>query len=223
MRILTELLVSAILIVSAIGLCIFMKSMIARKIVEKVTLMPESDGFKNWLNPPITTTRGYYLFNISNPIDIVTDPSSTTIRLTETRPYVYRVLTKKNNHRWSKRNQRLRYEVERLFERDPELFDPSSVNDTGVFVDMLRATFRSQYGLKASPSFFTLGGTETFYQRNAVEQLEGFTSDLFRAMQDKMVGPNTEKYGYVFRQNGSRLYHMKISTGETIMCAFLSN
>ena len=220
-RILIELLVSVVLILSAIFLCRYVKSKIPKEIVEAVALKPESDGFKNWLNPPITTTRGYYLFNISNPIGIVTDPASATIRLTETRPYVYRVQTKKNNYQWSKNKKRLRYEVERIFERDPKLFDPNSVNDTGVFVDMLRATFRTQFGPKPSPSFFTLGGTETFYRRNAVEQLEGFTSDLFKAMKDKMVGPNTAMSGYVYRHNGSRLYNMTITTSKTIFHAFL--
>ena len=220
-RIVVQLVVAILILVPAILLCLHWKTLIIQRVLKAVELIPQSEGFSTWLNPPTSITRGYHLFNISNPTDIVTDPSSTTIRLTETPAYSYVLSATKEDVRWGEGDAKLSYSIHRSFTRHPTRFNPSSINDTGVFVDMLRATFRSQFGPKPSPSFFELGGTETFYHRNAVEQLEGFTSDLFRAMQDKMVGPNREKYGYVYRQNGSRLYNMTIRTGKAIIRTFL--
>ncbi|CAF1437823.1 unnamed protein product [Rotaria magnacalcarata] len=50
----------------------------------------------------------------------------------------------------------------------------------------------------------------TFYHRNAVEQLEGFNSDLFETVREKMTGPNTAKSGFIYRYNGSQLYNISI-------------
>ena len=217
-RLVVQLVVAILILVPAILLCLHRETLIKQRIFKAVELIPNTEGYSTWLNPPTTITRGYHLFNISNPIDIVTDPSSTTVRLTETPAYSYVLSATKEDVRWSSDNTNLSYSIHRLFTRHPTRFNPSSVNDTGVFVDMLRATFRSQYGMKPSQSFFALGGTETFYRRNAVEQLEGFTSDLFRAMQDKMVGPNTAMSGYVYRYNGSRSYNYTIKTGKDKFC-----
>ncbi|CAF4928129.1 unnamed protein product, partial [Rotaria magnacalcarata] len=64
----------------------------------------------------------------------------------------------------------------------PTRFDPSSVHDTGVFIDLVRAIFRTSFGHKPSQAFYALAGMNTFYHRNAVEQLEGFNSDLFETV-----------------------------------------
>jgi len=217
-RFILEILVSALLIIPAtIFACIYWKGLVADsvigKILDNVKLQPGSTGFNNWLHPPATVRRSYYLFNVTNPNETVIDPSSTRIHLKDTPPYTYTVNTIKTNISWSNDNKTIDYAVERLFARDPTRFVPSSVNDTGVFIDMLRAIFRTQYQLKPAQTFFDLGGMNTFYRRNAVEQLEGFTSELFDTVRDKMTGPNTEKSGFIYRYNGSRSYNFTIKSG----------
>jgi hypothetical protein len=216
-RIILEILVSAVLIISAIGLSTLLKRMIKNKLFKAIELKSGSEGYKNWLNPPITTTRSYYLFNITNPVDIITNPSKTSIDVEDTRPYVYNVKTNKLNVQWSNNNTEVSYGVERIFTRHPTRFNSSSVNDTGTFVDMSRATFRLQFLVKPADTFFTIGGLNTFYHRNAVEQLEGFTSSLFDIVRAQMIGPNTNKSGLIYRQNGSRLYNVSIKTGKKIL------
>jgi len=213
-RIILETLISALLIIPAIIFSIYWKDFFVKIILAEVKLKPNSNGFKSWLNPPITTTRSYYLFNITNPIDIVTDPKSATIKFMDTSPYAYNVKTIKTNIKWSKNKKEISYGVERLFTRDPKRFDPSSVNDTGVFIDLLRASFRTKFEAKPAPLFYASGGNNLFYNRNVLEQLEGFTSELFYTVRDKMMGPNTNKSGFVYRQNGSRLYNVSITTGK---------
>jgi hypothetical protein len=218
-RFILEILVSALLIIPAtIFACIYWKGLVTDsvigKILDNVKLQPGSTGFNNWLHPPATVTRSYYLFNVTNPNEIVTEPSSTKIRLQDTPPYTYTVNTIKKNISWSNDNKKIDYAVERLFARDPTRFVPSSVNDTGVFVDLYRALFRTQYEKKPDRSFFHLSGMNTFYPGNAIEQLEGFTSDSFKLLRDKMYGPNTEKGGFIYRQNGSQLYNVSIETGK---------
>jgi hypothetical protein len=215
-RTILETSISALLIISAIILSICLKQIIPKKILAAVKLEPGSDGFKNWLNPPISTTRSYYLFNITNPIDIVMDPKSTIIKFKDTPPYAYNIKTSKTNVEWLNNNTEISYAVERIFTRDPNRFNSSSVNDTGIFVDLLRASFRTQFGPISSQPFYDLGGTNAFDRRNVVEQLEGFTSPLFNSMQDKMIGPNIDKSGLIYRQNGSRLYNVSIQTGKKI-------
>jgi len=213
-RIIIETFISAILITLAIVLSIYWKQLIKEMILKAVKLEPGSSGYNSWLDPPISTTRSYYLFNITNPVDIVTDPGSTIIKCNDTPPYAYNIKTKKINVQWLNNDKEISYAVERLFTRDPTQFNPSSANDTGVFVDLLRATFRTQFEVKPAPAFYVLGGKNVFYHRNAVEQLEGFTSELFNTLKDKMIGPNTDKSGFVYRQNGSRLYNVSIQTGK---------
>ncbi|CAF0813686.1 unnamed protein product [Rotaria sordida] len=73
--------------------------------------------------------------------------------------------------------------------------------------------FRAQFPIRAVPIFYHLSGMETFYYRNAVEQLEGFTSDLFNIVRQKMTESNTAKSGFIYRYNGSRPYSYRIKSG----------
>ena len=117
---------------------------------------------------------------------------------------------------WSNNDQQIDYSVERLITRHPTKFRAESVNETGVFMNLVRAGFRTQYTTIPSNSFYDIGKHNPFYSWNAVEQLEGFTTDVFNATRDKMIGPNTDKSGFIYRQNGSRLYNMSIQTSEKI-------
>ena len=216
-RIIIEVIIAVLIIVPAIYVSIHLKQIVINRIFKTVELQPNTPGYDTWLNPPTTITRGYHLFNITNPIDIVTDPSSTTIQLKETPPYSYVLTATKQDVQWSDDNKAISYSIHRLFNRHPTRFDPSSVNDTGVFLDLLRATFRTQFGTKPTPAFFDIGGMNTFSSRNAIEQLEGFTSDLFNAMKDKMTGPNVDKSGFIYRYNGSRSYNYTIKSGIKII------
>ena len=214
-RMIIEIVITVILLVIGIVLCISWKSLIYRAIYRTIELKPNSKGFDSWLSPPTTITRGYYLFNINNPKDIVRDPSSATIQLKQTRGYHYISSASKKDVRWSNDNKELSYGIYRIFTRNPEKFEPASVNDTGVFVDILRATVRTQFEKKASTPFFLIGGKNPFYHRNTVEQIEGFTSELFNRVKDKLTGPNTAKYGFIYRYNGSRSYSYTIKAGES--------
>lgn len=220
-RMIIEIVITVILLVIGIVLCISWKSLIYQAIYRTIELKPNSEGFESWQSPPTTITRGYYLFNINNPKDIVRDPASTTIQLKQTRGYHYVLSASKKEVQWLKDNTALSYAIYRTFTRNPEKFEPSSVNDTGVFVDILRATVRTQFEKKASTPFFLIGGKNPFYHRNAVEQIEGFTSELFNRVKDKLTGPNTAKYGFIYRYNGSRSYRYSIKAGETLCKATL--
>lgn len=209
-----EIIITLVLIAVGITLCISWKSLIYKAIYRTVELKPNSEGFSSWLTPPTTITRGYYLFNISNPKDIVQDPSKTTVQLKETRGYHYVLSATKKEVQWSNDNEALSYAIYRIFTRNPKKFEPSSVDDKGVFVDILRATIRTKFEKKASAPFFLIGGNNPFYYRNAIEQLEGFDSGLFNQVKDKLTGPNKKKYGFIYRYNGSRSYNYTIKAGK---------
>jgi hypothetical protein len=123
-RIILDIIVCAVLIV----VVCFSRTIVEMIIVGKTTLEPGSSGFETWVNPPITTTRNYHLFTISNPIEIVTEPSTAKVYINETPAYAYNVETKKINIQWLNNNKEISYGVERLFNRDPIQFDPSLVN-----------------------------------------------------------------------------------------------
>jgi hypothetical protein len=217
-RLILEVLVSVLLIVPAIVFSIIYlkKDYVLTKTLNKLELKPNSDGYDKWLNPPVTTVRSYHLYNISNPLDVAMDPATTILKLTETRPYTYKLDVKKNDIKWSEDKKEISYSVERFFYRHLTKFNSSFADETGIFVDMLRATFRTQFDIKKpTPLFYELGGHYPFYSRNAVEQLEGFTSDLFNTMKEKMYGPNLNKSGLIYRYNTSRLYNVTIKAGKT--------
>ncbi|CAF3053972.1 unnamed protein product [Rotaria sp. Silwood2] len=212
-RIIIEVIIVIIILIVTIILYIYWKKLIINGVLKEVALKPDSSGYKTWLNPPTTITQTYRLFNITNPTEIVTDPTTTTINVQETRPYSYLLSSTKQNVQWSDDYKSISYSVHRLFTRHPTQFDPSSVNDKGVFIDLVRAMFRAQFQSQAVSAFYHLGGMKTFYHRNAVEQLEGFTSDLFNVVRKKMTGPNTAKSGFIYRYNGSRAYNYTIKSG----------
>ena len=127
--------------------------------------------------------------------------------------YSYSLSSTKRNIQWSNDNKEISYSMYRLFNRHPTKFDPSSVNDTGTFVNLIRAIFRTQFRIKPAPSFYTFARMNPFYHRNAVEQLEGFTSELFDLVRDKVTGPNTDKSGFIYRYNASRICNFTIKSG----------
>lgn len=214
-RLIVEIVTSVTILIVAIALTCLRKSLLIEFVYKTVRLEPNSIGFETWLNPPTTITRGYYLFNISNPVEIMKNPSTSPIIVNETQPYCYVLNATKQHVQWLANNKALRYSIYRVFNRDPVRFQDSSINDTGTFVDILRAITRTQFQAKPSDAFFSIGGHHAFYHRNAVEQIEGFTSPLFYAMQDKMTGPNTKKYGFIYRYNGSRSYNYTIRAGSS--------
>lgn len=222
-RLIIEIVVCAVLILSAIFLPSDtpLKYLVKSQIFKKVTLQPGSEGLQNWLDPPVDTTRSYYLFNVTNAENVTLHPSDTVMHVQDTPPYTYKIKTIKNIIQWSADDTTIDYEVSRLITRDPERFKDSSVNDTGVFIDLVRAIFRTQFE-KAKPSqaFYDLGGANPFPEGKPVELLEGYTSSLFETVRQKMVGPNTEKSGFVYRQNGSRLYSVSIDTGMIFSLLF---
>ncbi|CAF0984599.1 unnamed protein product [Adineta ricciae] len=214
-RLIIEVIVCAVLILPTIFVPVgsLLKDMIKPRIFGKVTLQPDTEGLQSWLDPPVDTTRSYYLFNVTNAENVTLHPSDTTIHVRDTPAYTYKIKTIKNITQWSDNNTKLDYEVSRLITRDPERFKESSLNDTGAFIDLVRAIFRTQFE-KAKPaqSFFDLGGENPFPEGKPIELLEGYTSSLFDTVREKMVGPNTDKSGFIYRQNGSRLYSVSIDT-----------
>ncbi|CAF3297004.1 unnamed protein product [Rotaria socialis] len=208
------------LVILAFVFSIFWKKVIQRNIINAVNFKPDSDSFKKWHNSPINNIGSYHLFNITNPIEIVHDPTPITINVKEIRAYTYNIKTSKTNIKWSNDYRKLSYGVEQLFIRHPTRFDPSSVHDTGVFIDLVRAIFRASYGHKPSQAFYALTGMNTFYYRNAVEQLEDFNSDLFEIVREKMTGPNTVKSGFTYRRNGSQLYNISIYIGTPLKAVY---
>ena len=215
-KLILQIAIALIITLFTISFCFLWKPIIIQVIYKTVDLKPNSNGYDTWLNPPTSITRGYYLFNVTNSFDIVTNPSKVTAKIRETRPYSYVLSATKKHVTWSTDSKTLNYSIYRLFTRHPSRFIPSSVNDTGVFVDILRAIIRSQYQSRAADSFFAIAGVDAFYHRNAVEQLEGFTSKLFYTLKDKMTGPNIEKYGFIYRYNGSRSYNYTIKGGISV-------
>jgi len=207
--------VIALLVSVVLSMFVNFKSLFDSILMKNIKLAPGSKGYESWINPPITTVRNYYLFNISNGMEIETDPKKATIKFSDTPAYPYSILTKKTDVQWSNDNQEVFYAVERSFQRH-STFDSSAVKDRGVFVDMLRAVFRTPFGTNPDSTFYTMAGKKTgfFVEANAIDQLEGFTSDLFKQMKPSMYGPNLEKYGFIYRQNGSQLYNVTIKTSK---------
>ncbi|UJR24865.1 hypothetical protein I4U23_006234 [Adineta vaga] len=212
-RILIEVIIAIVILAPTIYLCVNLKQIIINRVLKVVELKPNSEGYQTWLSPPTTITRGYHLFNITNPIEIATDPSPTTIRLKETRAYHYHLDATKQHVHWSNDNKALSYSIYRVFTRHSTKFEPSAVNDTGIYVDLIRAIFRTQFGKKPAQTFFDMGGMNVFNYGNSIQQLEGFTTELFNTVREKMTGPNTAKSGFIYRYNGSRSYNYTIRSG----------
>ncbi|CAF0813667.1 unnamed protein product [Rotaria sordida] len=96
-RIIIEVIIAIIILIITIILYIYWEKLIINSVLKEIALKPDSTGYKTWLNPPTTITRAYRLFNVTNPMEIVTNPATTTINVQETRPYSYLLsLTKQN-------------------------------------------------------------------------------------------------------------------------------
>jgi hypothetical protein len=188
------------------------QNLIHGKVLSQTRLAPMSNGLENWSNPPVKTIRAYRLFNITNYMDIMTKTNNPVLEFQETKPLSYQFSVKKNNVQWSEDNTKVHFSVERLFRRDGE-FDETLLNQEGAFVDILRVMFRTKFGRIADPLFYILGGNNAFNYSKAVDKLEGYVSPIFAAISARMHGPNKDKYGFIYRQNGSNGFNYTINTG----------
>lgn len=188
------------------------KQFIHGKVLSKVKLAPLSGGMDNWLNPPAKTIRDYRLFDVINHMDIMTQSSNPTLQFKETVPMTYRVSVKKNNVEWLDDDKKIHYSVERLFEREGE-FNEEQLNQEGAFIDILRVMFRTKFNRVADSVFYMLGGNNAFNYSKAIDKVEGYVSPLFAAIAARMQGPNREKYGFIYRYNGSDGYNFTIDSG----------
>ncbi|CAF0881508.1 unnamed protein product [Rotaria sordida] len=188
------------------------KEHIYGKIWTKTRLEPASAGFESWINPPVKTIRAYRLFNVTNYMDVMTDRNDPTIEIEETKPLRYRLFVKKNNIKWLDDNKKIHYALERLFTREGD-FDEELLNQEGAFVDILRVMFRTKFGRVANSVFYMLGGHNVFNYSKVVDKLEGYVSPIFSAISSRMQGPNKEKYGFIYRYNGSNGFNYTIHTG----------
>lgn len=188
------------------------KDFIHGKVLAKTRLAPGSPGLESWLNSPVKTIRAYRLFNITNYMDIMTDRTGPLMEIQETKPMMYRLVTKKNNVEWLDDNKKIHYSVERIFTREGK-FSDELLNQQGAFVDILRVMFRTKFGRVANTVFYMLGGNIAFNYSKVVDKLEGYVSPIFSAIAAKMQGPNKEKYGFIYRYNGSNGYNFTIHSG----------
>ncbi|CAF0885908.1 unnamed protein product [Adineta steineri] len=188
------------------------KTFIHGKVLSKTRLQPLSDGLEVWSNPPVKTVRGYRLFDVTNYMDIMTNKSDPQLEIRETIPMNYRVSIKKNNVEWLDDNKKIHYSVERFFTRDGE-FNETILNQEGAFLDILRVMFRTKFERVADPVFYMLGGNNAFNYSRAVDKLEGYIAPIFAAISSRMQGPNKDKYGFIYRYNGTNGFNYTINTG----------
>ncbi|CAF4738249.1 unnamed protein product, partial [Rotaria sp. Silwood2] len=188
------------------------KDYIYGKVRGRTRLAPMSDGFESWMDPPVKTTRAYRLFNITNYMDVMTDKNDPTIQIQETKPLTYRLVVKKNNIDWLDDNKKIHYAIERLFTREGK-FDKELLNQEGAFVDILRVMLRTKFSRVANSAFYILGGHNAFNYSKAIDKIEGYVSAIFSAISSRMQGPNTDKYGFIYRYNGSNGFNYTIHTG----------
>jgi len=190
----------------------FLKEMIHKRVHAETRLQPMSAGFESWSNPPVNTLRAYRLFNITNYLDVMTKSTHPKIEFEETKPLYYELKVNKNNVEWLEDDKQIRYSVERLFKRHGE-FSEDLLNQQGAFVDILRAMFRTKFERVADPVFYILGGNNAFNYSKAIDKLEGYIAPIFGAISARMQGPNKDKYGFIYRYNGSNGFNFTIHTG----------
>ncbi|CAF4731985.1 unnamed protein product [Rotaria sp. Silwood1] len=143
---------------------------------------------------------------------VMTDKNEPEIQFQETKPLTYRLVVKKNNVEWLDNDTKIHYSLERLFTREGE-FDAELLNQEGAFVDILRVMLRTKFSRVANSAFYILGGHNAFNYSKAVDKLEGFVSAIFSAISSRMQGPNTDKYGFIYRYNGSNGFNYTIYSG----------
>ncbi|CAF2766529.1 unnamed protein product [Rotaria sp. Silwood2] len=122
------------------------------------------------------------------------------------------VVVKKNNVEWLNNNTQIHYSIERIFTRDGE-YKQSLLDQEGAFVDILRVMFRTKFSRVADPIFYILGGNNAFNYSKAIDKLEGYISPIFAAISSRMQGPNKEKYGFIYRTNGTNGFNYTIHNG----------
>ena len=213
-RLLFKIVTVIIIILLSIGLYLLAPNIIVKVIHHKLKLRPNSEGFAKWINPPIQTTRTYYLFNVTNALDIMKEPKKTLLEIKDTRGYVYDLKTLKQNYSWLDGNKQISYQVERLITRSSENSEATSDDELGTFLDTSRGMVRSPFLVKAADTFFSIGGDNAFSSEKPIDILEGYIPKTFPNVQDKMKGPNKDMFGFVYRQNGSRLYNVTSKTGK---------
>jgi len=73
--------------------------------------------------------------------------------------------------------------------------------------------FRTKFTRIADSIFYILGGNNAFNYSKAIDKLEGYISPIFAAISSRMQGPNKDKYGFIYRYNGTNGFNFTIHTG----------
>jgi len=176
--------------------------------VKRIILQPESDTFEIWKNLPVPLYVKFYLFNVTNALDVQTNGSQPSLK--EVGPFTYRMFLRKTNIR--ENGDILSFREHRSYQFISNL----SAADENIEIFTLNAplAITAAFAEKVNPTLGLLillgieAASEGYFIKRSVKQLlfEGYPDPLTNFA--PLINPNipTElngRFGYFFPQNNT--------------------
>lgn len=172
-------------------------------LAKKLAISPDSPVYENWLVPTVPIYFNVYLFNVTNPTEVLAGERP---RLQEVGPYVYRERRERFDVQFGDGSEahtvRFKYRIFYFFDREKSINDPSTVRITtpNLFY----------FALLSKGMGWFVGGHEPFITLTAEEVMWGFAPEM-NALIRPFIGDR--RIGLFATNNGTNVNEFVVNTG----------
>ncbi|XP_023223563.1 lysosome membrane protein 2-like isoform X2 [Centruroides sculpturatus] len=203
-------------------------NIIKSKVKQNLVIKEGTSSYNHWVSPIVPIYMKIYLFNVTNPDEIVKGKKSP--RVAEMGPYVYREYRKKDVIRWSKDDTVVTYREKKVYYFQPDL-STGSEDDIVVTVNMpivgiVQLASDSIPTILKSVSMPLVEGVlrgfgETLFIRKTVKELlfQGYKVDLVERI-DSIIRPFVPNFIQFLPNNSFGLLYGKNNSDEGIMSVY---
>ncbi len=169
-------------------------------------VVPGTQMFPNWVDLPVPIVTSIYLFNVTNPDDVVLRGAKP--HLVEVGPYVYHEQHHKTKLRWND-NGTVTYQQIRTYNFQPELSN-GSLTDKIMTLNAVAAGANGLASTMNKAEAWTIGAfmvvvKEKLFVKKTVQEIlfDGYSDPILTATPDWLMPGTPKRFGYYYQRNGS--------------------
>lgn len=217
----TLMVIGLLLLVVGILIPIYFPSIVEKKLDEKLVLRPDSPTLGNFISPPIPIYMQYYIFNVTNPEEILAGGKA---QVKEIGPYTYEENRMKYDLKWNADEDTVIFKQNKTFFFRPDLSNGLLESDELTIINPLYIIFSNKFAKQEGGTMEFMHETirlrfslTVFITRKVGELLfHGFKEP----MMSEMLYPTTKdpvhltgRFGLFYPKNNTNDGTYKIKTG----------
>uniref|UniRef100_T1IJJ6 Scavenger receptor class B member 1 n=1 Tax=Strigamia maritima TaxID=126957 RepID=T1IJJ6_STRMM len=222
-------LVGAVFVILGIILHFLVPSILHKKIMEALVLvnMSDSEVFSAWVEHPVPIYMKFYLFNVTNPQDILINSSKPTLQ--EMGPYTFREYRQKVDIQFSDDGETVSYKLHKRFDYLPNQSNGSLMDNVTVLnVPFMAMAMETEGKLNLAemmilPQIIKIYKATPFVTKTVDELLfKGYKDNLIMYLESqsgKKILPNGT-FGFFYERNDT-YDDYSVSTGKKDLKSYL--